>query len=195
MLDRPLKALSRSTLAQGARTLVRTGVPADFVSVAACVVGLAAIPALARHAYLLALALILANRLIDALDGAVARQTRVTGRGAFLDMTLDLIVFAGIPFGFALGDPSRGLAAAFFIFAIAATGASSIFLSSKMRAPGETMFGFVGRIMEDTELTLAFAIACIVPGWFSVVAYVAGVLCFLTAGSRIAFAVARLEEP
>ncbi len=59
--------------------------------------------------------------------------------------------------------------------------------------PGDTLYSFVGRIMEDTELTLAFAIACIRPDWFSTIAYIGGALCFLTAGSRIALAAGRTE--
>lgn len=195
MFDRPLRDLTRSVLARGAAPLVRGGATADWVSAGAFLVGLCAIPAIARHAYLAGLAFLLANRLIDALDGAVARQTRATGRGAFLDMTLDHIVFAGLPFGFALANPACGLAASFFVFAIAASGFSCIFLQRHVSQPGETLYSFVGRIMEDTELTLAFAIACFRPDWFAIVAYVAGVLCFLTAGSRIGYAVARLGEP
>ena len=189
MFDPILKRLAAPLLARGAQPLGRLG--ADLVSLAGLVVGIAAIPAIARHAYLLGLALLILNRLIDALDGAVARQTRATGRGAFLDMTFDLIVFAGLPFAFALADPSRGLAAAFFVFAIAARGASEVFAAMLSQ---RIVFDFVGRVMEDTELTLAFAIACIMPGWFSLIAYVAGALCFLTAGARFALALSRFEQ-
>jgi phosphatidylglycerophosphate synthase len=190
MLDSVLKRLAAPVLARGSQPLVRLGAHADFVSAVGCVVGLAAIPAIAKHVYWLGLVLLLLNRLIDALDGAVARQSRASGRGAVLDMTLDLIVFAGLPFAFALGDPSRGLAASFFVFAIAARGASSVFLAT---LPGDSLFTFVGRIMEDTELTLAFAVACIRPDWFSTIAYIGGALCFITAGSRIALAAGRTE--
>jgi phosphatidylglycerophosphate synthase len=185
MFDPILKRLAAPALARGAQPLGRFG--ADLVSLLGFAVGIAVIPAIARHAYLLGLALLLLNRLIDALDGAVARQTRATGRGAFLDMTFDLIVFAGLPFAFALADPSHALAAVFLTFAIAASGTASVFLNQQ----GWPIAGFIGRIMEDTELTFAFAVACIMPAWFGIVAYIAGALCFLTAGARIAFAMSR----
>jgi phosphatidylglycerophosphate synthase len=185
MFDPILRRLAAPLLARGATPLSAVG--ADLVSLAGFAVGIAVIPAIARHAYGVGLVLLLLNRLIDALDGAVARQTRATGRGAFLDATLDLIVFTGVPFAFALAEPSHALAAVFLVFAIAASGAASVFLN----AQGWSVAGFVGRIMEDTELTLAFAIACLMPAWFGIVAYVAGALCFLTAGARIAFAMSR----
>jgi phosphatidylglycerophosphate synthase len=195
MFDPIVKTLAAPATTRGGALLA--GARADLVSLAGFVFGIGAIPAIATHHYWAGLALILLNRLVDALDGAVARQSRATGRGAFLDMVLDLIVFAGVPFAFALADPSRALAAAFFIFAIAASGASAVFfgmLASREGSPGAVVFGYVGRIMEDTELTLAFAIACLAPNWFSLIAYIAGVLCFLTAGARIGFALGRFES-
>ncbi|HEX3674716.1 MAG TPA: hypothetical protein VHU87_10615, partial [Rhizomicrobium sp.] len=165
MLDAPLRKLSAPVLAGAGARLPGLGARGDMMSVVAFAVGLAAIPVLAVQHYWIGLALILLNRLIGALVDAAA--PRVTGRGAFLDMTFDLIVFAGLPFGFALGDPSHALAACFLVFAIAASGASAVFFNVQATSStGGIVFGYVGRIMEDTELTLAFAVACIMPGWF-----------------------------
>jgi phosphatidylglycerophosphate synthase len=192
MLDAPLRKLSAPVLASAGARLPDLGASGDLVSAVAFAAGLAAIPALAAQHYWIGLALILLSRLVDALGDAAA--PRATGRGAFLDMTFDLIVFAGLPFGFALGDPSHALAACFLVFAIAASGSSAVFAAAQTSgSTGRIVFGYVGRIMEDTELTLAFAVACIMPGWFGIIAYVAGVLCFLTAGARIALAVSRFS--
>jgi phosphatidylglycerophosphate synthase len=79
MLDRALTALIRRPLVALARGLVRL------------VAGLA---------------LLLASRLMDGLDGAVARLTAPTDRGAFLDITLDFLFYASIPLAFALADPA-----------------------------------------------------------------------------------------
>jgi hypothetical protein len=192
MLDAPLRRLCAPVLTSAGARLPGLRARGDMASMVAFAVGLAAIPALAAQHYWIGLALILLNRLIGALGDAVA--ARATGRGAFLDMTFDLIVFAGLPFGFALGDPSHALAACFLVFAIAASGASVVsFNVQATSSTGGIVFGYVGRIMEDSELTLAFAAACIMPGWFGIIAYVAGVLCFLTAGARIALAVSRFS--
>jgi phosphatidylglycerophosphate synthase len=196
MLDSSFRKLAAPALSPAAETLAQTGIAADALTAAGLAAGLAAIPAIAIHHYWIGLALLLLNRLFDALDGALARRTRVTGRGAFLDMIADLIVFAGMPFAFALADPSHALAAVFFLFAITTSGASAIFFGGlAMGKAAENLFGYIGRTMEDSELTLAFALACRWPGWFAVIAYVGGVLCFITAGARIATAVTRFGEP
>jgi hypothetical protein len=41
------------------------------------------------------------NRLADGLDGAVARLTEPTDRGAYLDIALDFVFYAAFPLGFA----------------------------------------------------------------------------------------------
>jgi phosphatidylglycerophosphate synthase len=43
--------------------------------------------------------------LADGLDGAVARLTEPTDRGAYLDIALDFVFYAAFPLGFALADP------------------------------------------------------------------------------------------
>jgi len=196
MLDAPLRKLFTPALARAAGAFARPG--ADALTTAGFVVGLAAIPAIAtRHSWI-GLALLLLNRLFDALDGAVARRTRTTNLGAFLDRAFDLIVFMGVPFAFALADPSRALAGAFFVFAIAASGATVLVfevLAARQGSPGDIVAGHLGRLMENTELTLALAIACIAPAWFGIIAYSAGILCFIAAGACIAAAFARFGEP
>ena len=43
-----------------------------------------------------------------------------------------------------------------------------------------------GLSIGQTELFLAFVAACLFPNWFSVLAYAVGILCFVSAGSRLA---------
>jgi phosphatidylglycerophosphate synthase len=193
-----LRKVSAPALHAPAAHVSRLGVHANAITVVGFVIGIGAIPAIATHHYWLGLALIVLNRICDALDGAVARQSTAKPLGQFLDMTLDLIFFAGLPFAFALADPTRGMAAAFFVFGILASGVSSLaftVVAEEQRAAvgprGYTVLGALARLMEDEEFFVAFILACLAPQWFSVVAYIVGILCFMTAGARIAFAVAR----
>ena len=130
--------------------------------------------------YLLGLGLIAAAGLFDLLDGPVARAEGATPFGAYLDTVLCRIAGAGIAFAFALAEPDRVLAAMFLMFGLVArTAADTI-------APADT--GLIGK----TELFVAFAVACLFPQWFSIVAYAFGILCFVAAGSRVASAVQRI---
>src|SRR4051794_37571190 len=103
---------------------------ADRLSVAGLAVGLAAIPLLAFEHWLVALAAFLMNRLLDALDGALARLRGPTDRGAFLDIALDFFVYGGVPLGFALADPQHNaLASAVLLLGFIGTGSSFLALS------------------------------------------------------------------
>ena len=157
------------------------------------IIGLLAVPALAINGYLLALLLILMNRLADGLDGAIARRTEKTDRGGFLDITLDFIFYSSVPFGFALADPSNNaLAAAFLIFSFIGTGCSFLAyaimaekrgLSTDIR--GQKSLYYLGGLTEGTETIALFVLMCLVPSWFSTLAMIFGGLCWITTATRI----------
>src|SRR5690606_17576580 len=81
--------------------LARRGVDANAVTLAGMGLGLAAAVAISQGQMLVGLALILANRLLDGLDGAVARATRLTDFGGYLDIMADFVFYVAVPVGFA----------------------------------------------------------------------------------------------
>jgi phosphatidylglycerophosphate synthase len=184
MLDAPLRKFSDPAAAPLAGYLARTSVSANLLTVAGFVAGLGAAAAIATHNDWWALGLIAANRLLAGLDGPLARLTQATDLGTFLETVFGIMVAASIAFAFALADPGRALAAAFLIFGFVASGSASLaFVAiAARRSITSIRPGFV----ESTETFLALALACAFPGWFSVIAYVLGALCFVSAGMRVA---------
>ena len=72
----------------------------NLISLVALVFGLGAAIAAARAEWGLGLALWLANRVTDGLDGTVARVAeRQSDFGGYLDILLDFVVYAAIPVG------------------------------------------------------------------------------------------------
>ncbi len=187
MLDAPFRRLSDPVLTPIATHLARANVSANILTTVGFIAGLGAAAAIATHHDWWGLGLVAANRLAAALDGPLARLTRATDLGAFFETVFGILVAAGVAFAFALADPSRALAAAFLIFALVAAGSASLAFVAIAARRGVTSIraGFI----ESTETFLALALACALPGWFSVIAYVLGALCFATAGMRIAEAV------
>ena len=106
----------KSPLAFAAKPLDAAGIKATQVTLIGAVIGLAAAILIAADALLLGGLLFLMNRLFDGLDGALARQQGPTEQGAFLDITLDFLIYSAIPFAFAVRDPDVALAAAFCCF-------------------------------------------------------------------------------
>lgn len=196
MLDGWARARIDPALDRAGRSLARSGVTADAVTLAAFAAGFAAFVAIALEAYLSGLFLLLLSRIGDGLDGAVARHTRKSDFGGYLDIVLDFAFYGLVPLGFVLADPSaNSVAGAVLILSFYVNGAS--FLAYAVMAEkrglstdarGEKSLFFTTGLAEATE-TIAFFVAfCVFPEWFAVLAFVFAALCFYTAVSRIVIA-------
>jgi phosphatidylglycerophosphate synthase len=152
-----------------------------------------AVPLLITQAYLWAMLCIVLNRVADALDGALARLDGPTDRGAFLDITLDLLFYSAIPLGFALAVPAdNALPAAVLIYSFIGTGGS--FLAFAVIAakrglastdyPGKGFY-YLGGLTEGSETVLVLLLMCLFPKWFPLLAYGFSALCGITVVMRI----------
>ncbi len=201
MLDRLVQQALRPVMTQAARGLVRLGVGADAISVTGFAIGMAAAGAIAAQPYLAGLALLLLSRLLDGLDGAVARATRPTDRGGFLDITLDFLFYAAIPLAFAIADPTaNALPAAVLLASFIGTGSSFLAFAAIAEKRGLTdtalpgkSFYFLGGLTEATETIAAFAAMCLWPQWFAPIAYGFAALCSVTIALRIGWGWQRLR--
>jgi phosphatidylglycerophosphate synthase len=192
MLDAYVKPIFDPPLDRVAAALARRGVSANAVTAAGAALGLAACVAVALGAYEPALALILANRLADGLDGALARKTAVTDLGGFLDTVADFLFYSAVPFAFAIADPARALAAAFLIFSFVGTGVTFLAFAAiaARRAMTTERYGlksiyYLGGLAEGAETILVFALMALRPGWFEPLAYGFGALCWITTAARV----------
>lgn len=192
MFDAALIPLQRRLIAVPARLLVRRGITADQITWAGFGIGLLGVGALTLQAYGLALICLLLNRLGDGLDGEIARQTRPTDRGAFLDIALDFLFYALFPLGFALGNPTDfALPAAVLIASFVGTGSSFLAFSviadrrglSARDYPTKGIY-YLGGLTEGAETIAIFAVMCLAPTWFPVLAYGFAAACFVTTGTR-----------
>ncbi|MDQ3080624.1 MAG: TonB-dependent receptor [Gemmatimonadota bacterium] len=105
MFDPVLRKLKDRALDVVAREL-GTQVSPNICSMASFAAGLMAVVAAFRQAYLAALGLWLLNRLLDGLDGSLARvHRRQTDFGGYLDILFDFVVYAALPAAIVLGMP------------------------------------------------------------------------------------------
>ena len=193
MLDNFAQRQIEPALKRVARQLVRINVTANQLTLAGFAIGLLAAVLIAQRAYGAGLALLLLSRLCDGLDGAVARQTQPTDRGAFLDITLDFIFYAAVVLAFAFADPAaNALAAAALLAGFMGTGSSFLAFAvmaakRQMSKPmsSEKSFYFLGGLTEGTE-TLGFFVAmCLWPAQFALLAWVFAGLCVVTTIARV----------
>jgi phosphatidylglycerophosphate synthase len=188
MIDATILPLQRRVLTPPGRWLVARNIHADHLTLAGFAVGVLAVPALAFGAYGLALALLVVNRLADGLDGAVARLTKPTDRGAFLDIALDFVFYALFPLGFALADPvTNALPAAVLIAAFVGTGSSFLAFATIAAKRGQRAAAFpakgiyyLGGLTEGFETIAVFIAMCLFPHIFPILAYGYAAACGLT---------------
>ncbi|BCH27262.1 CDP-alcohol phosphatidyltransferase family protein [Mesorhizobium sp. L-8-3] len=176
--------------------LADAGVSANAITVAACLVGLAAAAAIASGLFVSGLLLLLLSRLGDGLDGAVAKRRGKTDLGGYLDIVLDFVFYGAVPLGFALADPTaNALAASGLLFSFYINGSSFLAyavmaekrkMTSEARGP-KSLF-FTTGLAEATETILVFALCCLFPSWFAWIAWAFAALTLYTALSRIVLA-------
>ena len=192
MIDAKLLPLQRRLLRPIALGLVTFGVRADQVTITGFLLGIVALPLLASQQYTWALVFILLNRVLDGIDGEVARLTIATDRGAFLDIALDFVFYALIPLGFALANVTENaLAAAVLLAAFVGTGSSFLAFSlmaqkRKLHAqkfPSKGLY-YTGGLTEGAETIAVFVAFCLWPDLFTPLAYGFAFACGLTTLSR-----------
>jgi phosphatidylglycerophosphate synthase len=198
MLDASIRRHIDRPLAIVAARAVALGISADVATATGFALGMVAAALIASQLYWAGLGVLLLSRFMDGLDGAIARQTKLTDVGGYLDITLDFIFYACAVFAFALADPVRNaLAAAFlttsFMAPVATFLAYAVFaakhnITTEIR--GAKSLYYLGGLTEGSETILTLCLMCVFPDWFALIAVVYGLMCWITAGTRIAAAVA-----
>ncbi|MEQ9332303.1 CDP-alcohol phosphatidyltransferase family protein [Thalassobaculum sp.] len=192
MFDAALRRLIDPPLDAAGRRLAAAGVSANAVTVGGFLVGILAVPALAAGRYDLALLTILANRLGDGLDGAIARSVGPSDLGGYLDIVLDFVFYSAVVLGLALGRPDHAVWAAFLIFSFVGTGSSFLAYAIVAAKRGVTTASrgrksiyYLGGLAEGSETIAAFVLICVFPEAFPWIAGIFGAMCWITTASRI----------
>jgi phosphatidylglycerophosphate synthase len=193
MFDRYALAFSKTAVDRIAITLRKLGCSADGISFTAFGFGVAAAGLIATGHFMLALMPLLIGRLLDGLDGAVARLGKPTDRGAFLDISLDFLFYASIPLAFAIANPTQNaLAGAVLLAAFVGTGSSFLAYAiiaekrgDKSTAYPSKSFYYLGGLTEGSETIACFVSMMIWPEYFPIFAYGYTALCCITILTRI----------
>lgn len=202
MIDKALRVPKEALLSPLAQGPLRRLSPTT-VTVLAAIAGLAAAVAASQSAYPAALGLWALNRVLDGLDGTLARATgRQSDAGAYLDIVLDTLVYAAVPAGLALaaGTPAAYLALALLLGSFYLNGATWMYLAALLEkrsagaaARGElTTVTMPAGLIEGAETVLFYTLFLLLPGAIvPLFALMAG-LVLLTAAQRVTWALREL---
>ena len=112
MLDSALRARLAPSLDAVARRLEQAGVRPAAITVAGLAVGVAACVSAALGQWGPALAAWLVNRILDGLDGPLARRRGPSDFGGILDFAADFVVYGGFVVAVAIAVPDARIACA-----------------------------------------------------------------------------------
>ncbi len=198
MFDASLRPLIDPPLNRAGRALAGLGITANMLTFAGLALGLGGAVAIAFGHVWAGLALIIANRVLDGLDGAVARATKPTAVGGYFDIVADFAFYVSIPLGFGVMASANALPALVLVSSFVLTGVSFLAFAvtaaergEQTHAHGTKSFFYSTGLAEGGETIAVFIAMCLFPAWFEAIAYGYAALCVLTVFQRSAMAVSR----
>ncbi|MFK8016859.1 MAG: CDP-alcohol phosphatidyltransferase family protein [Gammaproteobacteria bacterium] len=197
MLDTRVRPWLNPMLNGLGKRLAALGISANALTALGLLVGLCAAAAITLAQFKLAFALIVINRLLDGLDGAVARASAITDRGGYFDIVADYVFYAAVPLAFGMVDPiNNALPAATLLGSFCLTASSFMAFAAiaarrglETEAHGKKSFFYSTGLVEGTETVVFFLLMAALPQWFAELAWVFSALCALTVVQRSALAI------
>ena len=173
--------------------LLPAGLRANHLTVVGFAIGLLCFGAILLEQFTAALILLFLNRLMDGLDGAVARyQDDASDLGAYLDIVSDSLIWAILPLGFLFGTYADKVAVAVLLssFAMSMTVFLAFAVMAEKRAlstqaQGKKNFFYLAGLAEGSETIIFFAACMIWPSSFTFLAYGFATLVYLSVTGRI----------
>ncbi len=200
MLDARVRRLLAPTLEPAGAKLSDVGVPPLALTIGGWIVGVAACVAAATGAWNTALGLWILNRVLDGLDGPVARRRGQTELGGFLDIIADFSVYAGFVVGVALARPEAQVACLVLLTSYYLSGTAFLALSSLVKESSRhwddgRSLRFVGGLAEGTETVIVYVLFCLLPDHATTIAWAFSAMVAITAVQRVAMGVHVLRRP
>ena len=191
MLDSLIKPHLAPIMDNMAPKIAQSGLTANNLTLIGFVFGFTGCFLVGMQIYPIGLALLLLGFFFDGLDGAVARVTKETELGTFLDMISGVILFAAFPFFFMLSAPGHSMAAAILLFSYLLMGV--INLSYDFFALKKGAAAAKGGLVETSEIIVFITLCCLYPPGFSAFAAMLALMCLATAMIRLAATIKLLK--
>lgn len=211
MFDAALRRAYAPATDRLARVLHRHSVRAGQATAVGFALGLGAAASVAVGWWWPALGLWLASRVVDGLDGAIARLEGATARGGFIDLMADFTVYAAFVAGVAVQVPSARLAAVVVLCTYYVSGAAFLAWSAAAAEQQAARTGrgdsgglalddnrslrFVGGLAEGAETVAVYCLICLLPHRAAVILWAFAAVVAVTAVQRVVFAAGDLRPP
>ncbi len=191
MLDEELREGAKPFYMLPARILAKGGVTGNVLTVSGLCVGALCLVAVALGLNLLALVLWLLNRLLDGLDGEVARlRSESSEFGTFVDIMADFLVYGGFLVALAVQHQDARLALVALFFTYYLNGTAFLALSGileRLKRERQTDRGlhFRRSLTEGFETIVAGALFLLLPEHVSTIAWIFAGMVLFSAAQRL----------
>lgn len=216
MLDAPVRRWLSRPLDRTAAAVDRRHVTPDRLTLLGLVTGLASAATAAAQLWWWALGLWLLSRLLDGLDGPLARRRAAAADGAdhasgassqaggFLDITADFVVYGATVVGVAVGAthgegaswfPFVAVLLAYYVNGTAFLAFSSIAERTGHRIDDGRSLSFLGGLAEGTETIVVHALWLLLPALAADIAWVWAAVVAVSAVQRMTTGYLTLRRP
>ncbi len=174
MFDASIRQRLDQPLDRVAAVISDRGISANALTAVGFGVGVAACATVVAELWWLALGLWLINRLVDGLDGSVARRTGATRLGGFFDIIADIAIYGGMVAAIGWAIPDARLAALFVFLGYYLNGAAFLAWSSLVAEQAvsdegtdhegdQRSLNFPPGLAEGFETIVAMSVVLVVP--------------------------------
>ena len=169
----------------------------NWISAVALGFGLACALAAWQQLYLLAILLWVINRVLDGLDGIVAREHgKQSDFGGYLDLLLDFVVYLAVPIGIAAAQPALPILWATvallsaFVLNLLSWSVLSAILERRAAAAADrlTTVAMPGGLIEGAETIFFYTLFLLLPANATVLFAIMAGLVLVTAAQRVLWA-------
>jgi phosphatidylglycerophosphate synthase len=202
MFDAPVRRLMPRLFGAPVRWIVRAGISPNLLSWVGLALALAAALAVASSHDWIGLVLWLVSRLVDALDGMVARAGGGSSSyGGYLDITLDMAAYGVMVLAFAMVHPDQWLMMLSVMFGYLLVTTTTLALSSilereaQQRPGNDRTLQFTPGFAEAGETSLVYVAWTALPTWITLSGWIWVGLCFATVVQRTLLARRLLMKP
>ncbi len=194
MIDSQINNILKPILHEIAKQFIKLGIKANHVTFVGFCFGICCLYLIVHSLFINAIIFLFLNRFCDGLDGAIARINGVTDIGAFYDIILDFLFYSSFPIAFIFVDLNNSYSVCFLVLSFVAT--QTTFLTTawiieknKISIPDrqKKSFFYSGGITEGFETIISFTLMLIFYEFFNYIAYLFGILCWITFFMRVIF--------
>ena len=194
MIDDKLNNFLKPYLSFLAKIIIKLNISANIITFLGFFLGLCCFYSIINFYFMGAFLFLVLNRLCDGLDGAVARLLGPTDIGAIYDITLDFVFYSLFPIAFIFVDIKNSYAICFLLLSFVSTQttflASAWFIEKNkilVSTRQKKSFFYIGGITEGFETIICFILMLFFYESVELIAYIFGILCWITSISRVIF--------